>query len=101
MLRRFAEGFAGTLDFVETERGMTLLEGGPPHTPVGGGHPRAFAGAGGGIHADTTGVALRVMEHVVLADPATWTEGSREGAILTWEEARERSGAAEDTGAPG
>lgn len=36
------EDFACTLDFIETESGLMLLEGGPPCTPFGGGHPCAF-----------------------------------------------------------
>ena len=67
---------------------MTLLEGGPPHTPIGGAHPCAFAGAGNGGAGKTEGEAFKIMDHVVMADPQTWRDGKREGAILTWEEAR-------------
>ncbi len=81
-----------TLDFVEVAGvGPILLEGGPGNTPFGGGHPCAFAGCGGppvrGNKTLTQGVALRVMDHVSLAEPRTWTEGERAGRILTWEEA--------------
>ena len=64
-LERFGEGFAGTLDFLETDQGMTLLEGGPGHTPIGGGHPCAFAGAGEGMASEIEGVALKLMDHVI------------------------------------
>lgn len=82
-----------TLDFLEVEgQGLMLLEGGPAHTPLGGGHPCAFAGfqvsPGQGAASDTTGVALKLMGHVILADPATWSHGQTEGHILSWEEAR-------------
>jgi hypothetical protein len=88
----YQEGFSCTLDFVETVDGMMLLEGGPAHTPMGGGHPCAFAGVGAtatSAYADTTGVALRLMPHVILADPNTWVDGDRTGSILTWEEAKD------------
>ena len=92
-VERFGDGFSGTLDFVETEQSMTLLEGGPGHTPVGGAHPCAFAGTGEGVGSTIVGVALKLMEHVVLADPKTWKDGDRSGAILTWEEAEALAGA--------
>ena len=92
-VERFGDGFSGTLDFVETDQGMTLLEGGPGHTPVGGAHPCAFAGTGEGVGSTIVGVALKLMEHVVLADPKTWKDGDRSGAILTWEEAEALAGA--------
>ena len=41
------EKVAFTLDFIETEHGLLMLEGGPPNTPFGGGHPCGFAGCGG------------------------------------------------------
>lgn len=85
---RFGEGFSGTLDFIETAQGMTLIEGGPGHTPIGGGHPCAFAGAARPGTAQTRGVALKLMEHVHLAEPSTWTDGDRAGHVLTWEEAQ-------------
>jgi len=87
------EKVACTLDFIETEEGLMLLEGGPPNTPFGGGHPCGFAGCGGsprfGNRTDVNGVAFRNMSHVIVADPATWTDGEREGCILTWDEARQ------------
>lgn len=84
------EKIACTLDFIETDEGLMLLEGGPPNTPFGGGHPCGFAGCGGqpfhGAKTEVTGVAFRNMDHVIVGDPATWTEGDRAGCILTWEE---------------
>lgn len=86
-----AEKVACTLDFIETDQGPVLLEGGPANTPFGGGHPCGFAGCGGpptfGNRTETRGVALRNMPHVLVGDPKTWTEGNREGAIFTWEQA--------------
>ncbi|PTX52600.1 hypothetical protein IQ03_03980 [Gemmobacter caeni] len=89
-LKRFpADGFACTLDFIETERGLTLLEGGPPHTPIGGGHPCAFAGFGtrpnGACRTD--GVALRLIDGVCLGDPRSWMGRENDGSVLSWEEA--------------
>jgi len=85
------ESVACTLDFIETAEGLMLLEGGPANTPFGGGHPCAFAGCGGqprfGNRTLVDGVAFRSMPHVLIGDPSTWTEGDREGCILTWEEA--------------
>jgi len=82
---------ACTLDFIEVkDRGLMLLEGGPPNTPFGGGHPCAFAGCGGlpkfGNKTITEGVAFRLMPHVVMADPRTWEDGERSDCILSWEE---------------
>jgi len=83
-----------TLDFIETaEGGLMLLEGGPPNTPFGGGHPCAFAGCGGapkfGNRTLTDGVAFRTMPQVLLGDPSTWVDGDREGCILSWDEVEE------------
>lgn len=83
-----------TLDFIEVkDRGLMLLEGGPAHTPFGGGHPCSFAGCGGkptfGNKADTHGVAFKLMPHVVLADPSTWDDGDRSGCILSWEDVQD------------
>ena len=93
-LDRFpAEGFACTLDFIETDQGMTLLEGGPPHTPIGGGHPCAFAGFGTRPNGAcvTEGVALRLIDGVCLGDPRSWMGRENDGSVLSWEEARELS----------
>jgi len=94
-LDRFpADGFACTLDFIETDQGMTLLEGGPPHTPIGGGHPCAFAGFGtrpnGACRTD--GIALRLIEEVCLGDPRSWIGRQNDGSVLSWEEAVTLSG---------
>lgn len=79
-----------TLDFLETDEGPALLEGGPPNTPFGGGHPCAFAGNGGpprfGCKTQTYGVAFSMMEGVLLGDPKTWRETDPENHILTWEQ---------------
>lgn len=90
-LSRFPRnGFACTLDFIETVDGMMLLEGGPPHTPIGGGHPCAFAGHE--MHPDTgcrtEGVALRLIDGVTLADPSSWSGRRNDGAILDFDTAR-------------
>ena len=90
-LARFGEGFSCTLDFLEGPDGMLFLEGGPAHMPIGGGHPCAFAGvgrSGPGTTCRTEGVALGLMDHVVLADPTTWVDGDHTGKILTWDEAQ-------------
>lgn len=96
MARWPQDGLHCSLDFIETEdeRGncvMTFLEGGPAHSPAGGGHPCAFAGHG--IRKETgkmcrcEGVALKLMDHVILADPETWKPGETRDHILSWEEA--------------
>lgn len=88
------DGVNCTLDFLEVSgQGLMLLEGGPAHTPIGGGHPCAFAGfqakPGAGAASVTEGVALRLMDHVTLADPGTWSHGDVADRILTWDEARD------------
>lgn len=105
-LDRFpADGFACTLDFIETDDGMTLLEGGPPHTPIGGGHPCAFAGFGtrpnGACRTD--GIALRLIDGVCLGDPKSWMRRENDGSVLSWEEARDlaRQSLDPDTDSPG
>jgi hypothetical protein len=81
-----------TLDFMETEeKGMALLEGGPPHTPIGGAHPCGFVGGSFSPKegCKINGVALKLPEDVILADINTWGKSqSNEICILTWEEAR-------------
>jgi hypothetical protein len=85
--------FSCTLDFIETSEGILLLEGGPGASPVGGGHPCAFAGTSGspriGVPMDVEGVAFRHMPHVNIADPSTWEDGDRTGCILSWSEVSE------------
>lgn len=82
-----------TLDFIETEQGLMLLEGGPGASPVGGGHPCSFAGLGGkptfGNRPETHGVAFRNMPHIVIGDPNTWEDGDRTDCILTWDEVQD------------
>ncbi len=84
------EQVACSLDFIESDDGLLLLEGGPAASPVGGGHPCAFAGAGGkpvmGNRILAEGVAFRPMRHVMLAEPSTWNDGDRSGCILPWDE---------------
>lgn len=79
-----------TLDFIEAQEGLMLLEGGPACSTFGGGHPCAFAGNGGspmkGHLIDTHGVAFRTMEGVLVADAKTWEQGDRTGCILDWPE---------------
>ena len=61
-----------TLDFIETDQGPVLLEAGPGITPLGGGHPCAFAGIMNprlGDIPNLSGVAFRTMPHVVLGEP--------------------------------
>lgn len=87
-----ADGVSCSLDFIETTDGMMLLEGGPTHTMLGGGHPCAFAGHNiqkeTGLFCDCTGVALKMAEHVLMADPKTWRPGVSSDGVLSWEEAR-------------
>jgi len=90
-LARFPrDGISCTLDFMETDQGMMLLEGGPGCTPFGGGHPCGFAGVGGKPGFPNPmpceGVAFKLMPGVILGDPKTWRETDRSGCILTWEE---------------
>lgn len=79
-----------TLDFIETAHGLMLLEGGPGASPVGGGHPCAFAGCGGIPRMDnrpqTYGVAFKTMPHVDADVVSTWEDGDRTDCILTWDE---------------
>jgi hypothetical protein len=84
------EKVAFCIDFIETDDGLMLLEGGPPNTPFGGGHPCGFAGCGGepfnGNKTHTEGVAFRNMPHVLPGDPRTWKDGDRSECILSWGE---------------
>lgn len=88
-----------TLDFIETSEGPKFLEGGPSVSPFGGGHPCAFAGvlsARLGEVPQISGVAFRVMDHVTLADPSTWSDGERQGRILSWNEVEKLASPPED-----
>lgn len=72
------DGIHCTLDFIETGDGeVTLLEGGPAHTPIGGGHPTAFSGClaipGNPMFTEIRGVAFRAPDDVIMPEPATWT----------------------------
>lgn len=82
--------FGCTIDFMETRSGLQMLEAGPGASPVGGGHPCAFAGVSGkptiGKPMETIGVAFRHMPHVLIGEPATWEDGDRTGCILSWDE---------------
>lgn len=82
-----------TLDFMETTEGMMLLEGGPAHTPIGGGFPCAFAGHNmkqeTGYFCDCTGVALAMRQDVDLGNPKTWTANVTSPGVLSWEQAAE------------
>jgi hypothetical protein len=87
------DGINCTLDFMETEDGLKLIEGGPAFSPIGGAHPCAFAGAGiekgsRWLDCETVGIAFKTMSHVCLGDPKTWIDGDRTGCILSWDEAR-------------
>ena len=91
ILDRWAPDKVGfTLDFLEGPDGLVLLEGGPAHTELGGGHCCAFAGAAGqpimGRPIFTQGVAFRIMDHVSMGDMKTWHDGDRTGRILPWAE---------------
>lgn len=82
--------FNATIDFIETDRGLLMLEAGPCAGPLGGGHPCAFAGCGGqptmGNPPRTEGVAFRIMDHVLMAEPKTWVDGDRTDRILEWDD---------------
>jgi len=75
--------FACTLDFIETDDGLQLLEGGPACTPIGGGHPCAFAGID-----PPAGVAFRPAPGVSIAEPKTWGAAAMDSeCIISWDEA--------------
>jgi len=86
--------FGCTLDFIEAENGPVLLEGGPACSPIGGGHPCAFAGDVEVVEVEGVqhsrmpleGVAMRNMDHVLIAEPSTWQPGNKDGAIFSWED---------------
>ena len=77
-------GFSGTVDFLETDHGLVVLEGGPPCTPFGGAHPCGFLP----VVSKTLkieGVALRIPDGVHMMEPSTWNVDLT-GSILSWEE---------------
>lgn len=83
-----------SLDFIETDEGLLLLEGGPANTPFGGAHVCSFAGHGlrkGAIDGrqmakSTYGIAFRAMPHINMMEPRTWHDGDHIGSIATWDE---------------
>ncbi|SOC26099.1 hypothetical protein [Thalassospira xiamenensis] len=82
---RFPEGsFNCTLDFIESENGLLLLEGGPAfHPKMGGGHPCAFLGRN-----RPEGVCFQMGPNIHPLVPCTWTEeNAASSVILTFEEA--------------
>ena len=89
------DGLHCTLDFLEGEDGLILLEGGPGHLPGGGAHPCAFAGQGCDPNdpahrvARCEGVAVLAMPHVHLGEVSTWVDGDAGGCILDWEAAND------------
>ena len=92
---RFPENANGfTLDFLEGEDGMVLLEGGPAHAPTGGAHPCSFIGVGmepgKGLFCDCRGVAFRMRDGIHLGEmaPKSLLESEDRGEILSFEEAR-------------
>lgn len=84
------ETISCTIDFLETKDGLVFLEAGPGASPVGGGHPCAFAGTFGkpsvGKILTTKGVAFRTRPDVLIADPQTWVEGDNSGFVFNWDE---------------
>lgn len=107
----FMDGdFDATIDFIETENGLQMLEAGPGCGPFGSGHPCGFAGDYQTEQFDYTeadgtkvptqtlkwmpceGVAFRNMENILIGDPKSWGKASdsqRSNAILNWDEALE------------
>lgn len=86
-------GIHCTLDFIETGDGeVTLLEGGPAHTPIGGGHPTAFCGClalpDNPMFTEISGVAFRAPDDVFMPEPSTWKLRGPEHA-LSFEEVAE------------
>lgn len=87
LLEKFGrDKVAFTLDFIETNEGLMVLEGGPACSPFGGGHPCAFAGFRPNGRMEPLGVAFKTMPGVLIADPATWSGADPEGCIFAWDE---------------
>lgn len=85
------DDFSCTLDFIETEDGMMLIEGGPGHTPVGGAHPTAFMHHGTnpevtGVYCNTEGVAFKGRPHLNVMGEAIGEPDPDDGCILSWED---------------
>ena len=100
----FMDGdFDATIDFIEAEQGLLMLEAGPGCGPFGSGHPCGFAGDYRSIHEDLgdghgeqelrwmpcEGVAFRSMDHILIGEPKGWETGDKDNAILSWDEAVE------------
>lgn len=83
------ESVSCTLDFLESEQGLVFLEGGPAHTPFGGGHPCSFAGnfnKEDNRYMNVHGVAFKLLKNVNLADFSTWKNADASESILNWDE---------------
>lgn len=87
-----ADGVSCTLDFMETDQGMMLIEGGPGHSLVGGAFPCNFAGNGirkeTGLYCQCEGFALKLIDGVNLAEPSTWKDKDPGDSILSWDQTR-------------
>ena len=96
----FMDGdFDATIDFIEAEEGLLMLEAGPGCGPFGSGHPCGFAGDYRSIHEDLgdghgeqelrwmpcEGVAFRSMDHILIGEPKGWETGEKGNAILEWD----------------
>lgn len=87
-----SNGFNATLDFIETEAGPVLLEGGPSTIPAGcgsGAHPLGFcAGLVSGRFAvpDTTGAVLKTPETMDAINHHQWASYDRGETVISWDE---------------
>lgn len=85
------DSFSCTLDFIETADGLMLLEGGPPCTPFGGGHPCAFfsersrtrIGERDYTIIDLEGVAFRHQDVLAPQSPSGTGEGPQ-ADVRSW-----------------
>ncbi|MBS7671366.1 hypothetical protein [Croceicoccus gelatinilyticus] len=90
------DDFACTLDFIETDDGIKLLEGGPPCSPFGGGHPCAFMGVTEFREIDgeevevisTEGIALHNGSGFAMRTP--YGHDDVDAKIIGWDEAEAR-----------
>jgi hypothetical protein len=98
----FMDGdFDATIDFIEADGDLLMLEAGPGCGPFGSGHPCGFAGDYRSIQEDIgdghgvqelrwmpcEGVAFRSMDHILIGEPKGWETGDKGNAILDWEAA--------------